>query len=332
MSKAIAEVLKSLLRRSDRRDRKPISFIQVELTNHCNYRCHFCPHSKTSFDRTRGFMSFDLFCRTIDEAGEISRRVNFSFFGEPMMHPEFLKCMDYLKHRDTELKVVMNTNLSYSTREIFAKLIDIGLTELRLSIDAATPETYEVVRRGEYYLKLDGTPGRGDRFETICRKAEYWFALPNHRPTRHVFTVNSVNLSDLQTYVQRWLPWLGDGDTILTKQVLTYGGKISDNMICAYPCNVWDLNVLTVDWTGQVSPCNLDTNMDLTIGSIQESSLWELSQSKRRRQIRRLSEAREIAPCRTCVDGNNWSKNTVFRKGDEWTEDCYRMHSSCGRD
>lgn len=328
-------IFRTAFGRLDKAADRPLFSIQVELTNCCNYRCRFCPQSlwreagayDAPFDRPKGFMAFDLFRNVIDEAAHIAREVNFSFFGEPMMHPEFLRFMDYLKSRNPRLRVVMNTNLSLATREIFSKLIEIELGDLRLSIDAATAETYEQVRPGRDCIDLDGKRGVDNRFETICRKAEYWFALPGHRPTRHVFTVNSINRFEMRCFVERWLPLLGENDIILTKNVLTYGGKVSDELIVENSCNVWDQRMLTVDWTGKVSPCNLDTNMDLAIGSIKETSLLELYRSAKYQEIRELSKAQEINPCKMCVDANNWSKNTVFRMGDRWTDRCAEMYS-----
>ena len=315
-------------------NQKPISSIQVELTNHCNYKCLFCPqsqwrlpqYSEVPYERPKGFMDFDLFCKVVDEAGQISNEINFSFFGEPMIHPEFLKFMDYLKGRKSSLRVVMNTNLSLATREIYQKLIDINLSDLRISLDAATSKIYKIVRPGMYYIDLDGIIQKGNGFETICKKAEYWFSLLNHRPTRHVFTVNSKNVAEAEMFVRRWLPLLGDNDIILTKNVLTYGGKISDRMIFRNPCNVWDIKMLTVDWTGRVTPCNLDNNMDLTIGSVLESNLLELYLSEKYKQIEYQSKSRQITPCRTCIDGNNWSRNLVFHKGDILNENCFNIY------
>lgn len=328
--------LRSIFRRSSEGGKKPLFSIQVELTNHCNYRCRFCPQSgwredvsaAAPFDRAKGYMEFDLFRRVIDEAKRIACEVNFSFFGEPMMHPEFLGFMDHLKNRGPGLRVVMNTNLSLATAEIFRKLIEIELNDLRLSIDAASAETYELVRPGKEHVNLDGSCGRGGRFATICEKAEYWLSLPDHRPTRHVFTVNSINRSEIGMFVERWLPLLGEGDIILTKNVVTYGGKISDDLIGENPCNVWDQRVLTVDWTGRVSPCNLDTNMDLAIGSLSESTLLELFRSEEYQRMMKLSQAQQIASCRCCVDANNWSKNVVFRKRDEWRDEISRLYDS----
>ncbi len=312
-----------------REEAKPVSCVQVELTNHCNYSCANCPQSlkknkapgtTAAYDRPTGFMDFGLYRRVIDQVNELGAEVNFSFFGEPTSHPEFLKFMDYLKGRNPEVRVVMNTNLSYATREIFAKLIEIGLGDLRLSIDAATAGTYDMVRPGRFYVGLDGAERHGGRFETICAKAEYWFSLPAHTPTRHVYTVSSKNRHETGAFVRRWLPLLGEKDIILTKSVLTYGGKMSDSEISPNPCNAWDINMLTVDWQGNVSPCNLDVNMELAIGSVKEKTLLELKDGSRYRELKRLSLEKKITPCDRCVDGNNWTKNAVYRKGDEWTE------------
>lgn len=310
-------------------NRRPISAVQIELTNHCNYHCRFCPQSQwrqpefaeVPFDRPKGYMAFDLFRRIVDEANEVASCVNFSFFGEPTMHPEFLRFMDYLKGRSSGLAVVMNTNLSLATREVFARLIEIGLDDLRISLDAATPETYDAVRPGKHFLDLDGNRGRDRRFDTVCGKAEYWHALSDHRPTRHVFTVNSRNLGDLPAFCSRWIPRLGPSDVILAKNVLTYGGKITDTLLRENPCNVWDLDGLTVDWRGRVSPCNLDTNMDLDLGSVQEAGLLELHRSRKRQELEKQSKARCIRPCSHCIDGNNWSRNVLFRTGDAWRDE-----------
>lgn len=320
-------------RAAERPSRRPISFVQIELTNHCNYHCRFCPQSQwrrpefaaVPFDRPKGYMAFDLFRRIVDEANEVTDCLNFSFFGEPMMHPEFLRCMDYLKGRSPKLSVVMNTNLSLATREIFAKLIEVGLSDLRISLDAATAETYDAVRPGGHFVDLDGLPCRDQRFEVICGKAEYWHALSDHRPTRHVFTVNSRNLDELPAFCRRWLPRLGRDDAILAKNVLTYGGKIADTLLRENPCNVWDINPLTVDWRGRVSPCNLDTNMDLDIGSVQESGLLDLHRSQKRRELEGLSKARCTRPCSHCIDGNNWTRNVLLRRGGVWRDEVMEL-------
>ena len=72
-------------------------------------------------------MEYDLYKKLIDFASKHAALINFSFFGEPMLHPEFLRFMDYLKNRPSTLSVVMNTNLTLATKEVFENLIEIKL-------------------------------------------------------------------------------------------------------------------------------------------------------------------------------------------------------------
>jgi len=316
---------------------KPVTYLQVELTNHCNYSCRFCPQSQykkaefadVPFNRNKGFMSFDVFKKAIENADKYCEEMNFSFFGEPTMHPDFLDFITYARQASPLLRIVMNTNLSYATRDIFQKLIEVELTELRLSLDAATAETYDQVRPGTYFVDLDGNRSKENRFETICKKAEYWFSLPNHCRTRHVFTVNSKNVSEIKPFVEKWQPHLGKNDFILTKNVLTYGGKVHDTYVKPGPCRIWENNnFMTVDWQGNVSPCNLDTNMDLALGNLDEHSLLDLHNGEDMMRMANLSRTRELVPCKTCIDSNSYHILKVFKKSDQWDENIEEYYKS----
>ena len=307
---------------------KPIAFIGIELTNECNYQCAHCPHDPGNLTRERGCMDFSLFEKVVSESYELTDCVNLSFFGEPLLHPRFMDCLDLLKGRPEPVRLIINSNMSLMTRETFGKLIDCALTELRISMDAAARDTYDSIRPGSFCLNLDGeVVNKEDRFDVQCEKIEYWFSLKDHCATRHVFTVTSGNRHEIKRYVDKWKPLLNGEDQILIKSVLTYGGKISDELTGQKRCDVWDENILTVDWKGNVSPCNLDTNMELVIGTVHASSLLEIANSPEREKIRKLSLSRSISPCDRCADSNNWSKNiTITNRSRSWEEQLLKMY------
>jgi len=296
--------------------KKPISFVQIELTNNCNYNCEKCPRD---FDRGKGYMDWDLFVKTIEQCFLYAGFVNFSFFGEPMLYPRIFDVWEYTKRKPKGMKAVTNSNLSLTTREHFDRIINhSGISQFRMSIDAATNETYDIVRPSKNVFDLDGNKHRDNRLDVIDEKVRYWHSLPNHIATRHVFPVSSLNQHEADAFVKKWKPLLGPNDHILIKKILTYGGKIKDSQLESHPCNVWGLRGLTVDWAGNVSPCNLDTNMDLTCGNINEQSLIEIIDGPEYNRIKALSMTRNIKPCLTCVDANNWSKNMTITRDKPW--------------
>ncbi len=308
---------------------KKLPQVLLELTNNCNYRCVSCPQSiwqspdfiHSPFDRPRGFMSFDLFGEIVEELFYSAEEINFSYFGEPMMHPRFLDCMSLLKKRPKGMRIVMNSNMSYVTKEIFEKLIEIGLDDLRISLDAASEKIYDIVRPGNYCVDLDGQPQKNLRFETICEKVAYWHRLADHTATRHVYTVGSQNYHEIYDFIATWQQHLGSKDVILFKNILTYGGKMEDPLVKIGPCNNWDFGLLTIDWSGKVSACHLDTNMELQVGHVSKDRILDIMSSERYQVVRDASLKRKITPCDTCVDSNYWDNTVRIHKDTEVPDD-----------
>jgi radical SAM protein with 4Fe4S-binding SPASM domain len=298
------------------------SLVAPELTNRCNYLCPHCPHAQLR--RPVGDMPLDLFAKIFEECQKQADELVFGFFGEPLLYPKFFELMDFVRCHRGRLRISMNTNLSRATREHFRALIDARIDDVRLSVDAATPLTYQRVRPGSSCVDLDGDDLSGSPLDAIDEKIRYWHALPGHCPTRHVFTVTSRNRDDLRGYVRTWLPRLGPGDRILAKRVLSYGGKIRDELIEPFPCAIWDDTILAIDWSGRVSPCNLDTDLAMCVGDVTRQTLDDICRGPARSEARRTSESRREAPCRDCVDGNAWAPDRAIeiRAGDDWERRC----------
>lgn len=305
-----------------------INTVFVELSSLCNSACKSCPHSVYGrsdgggavFDRKREFMDMDLFRRTVREAWTVSNTVNFSFFGEQTLHPSFLECLDFLSKRPSGKRVVLFTSFLLITQQMMDMFVRMRLDNMRISLDAATSSTYDLVRPGGPCRRLDGSWASGDRFDAVTAKVEGWFRRKDHVPTRHEFTVSSKNVHEVKDFVQRWTPLLGRKDLLLTKSILTYGGvMLNDSFLNPYPCKLWGKErYLIVGANGIVSPCNLDVNLALSVGDITKQSLSAIIASDRYRDVERNSRQRTISPCRTCTDGNNRARDRKYRRGDVW--------------
>jgi len=293
--------------------------VSIELTNICNFSCPFCPQAHkrgeqpggSPYDRRQGRMSEEVFTRALAECQRVADTVELGFFGEQTLHPRYA---EYLRRmRERTFKIELNTNVSFVTDDILDAWVDARVDLVRLSLDAVTPEVFDRARPGQVRDLAGRVVAPEHRLAALHEKVYKWLARPDHRPTRIVFVKSSWNEGEREPFLAHWLPRLGPQDYVLMKQVLSYGGKTADREVEPVGnCNVWKMRFLMIDWQGNLSPCNLDTNMDLKLGSVMDGALEQLYYGQRADRLRGLTGCgRALTPCKTCTDGNNWSRNEV---------------------
>jgi MoaA/NifB/PqqE/SkfB family radical SAM enzyme len=121
--------------------------IEIELTNRCNLACVQCLRSVGLRPYVLGDITLQRFERIL---AQFPRTLHLSLngFGEPLLHGQFFEIVALARRRLPWAKIGIYSNgmlLGEAARE---RMLDGGLTELNVSIDAARPETYAKVRRG----------------------------------------------------------------------------------------------------------------------------------------------------------------------------------------
>jgi MoaA/NifB/PqqE/SkfB family radical SAM enzyme len=96
-------------------------------------------------------MSWGLFTSIVDQIPNIERAVLHGV-GEPMLVKNLPKMVRYLKDRGTY--VLFNTNGTVLNERNGRALIEAGLDELRVSLDAATAKSYLAVRGKPYFGRI----------------------------------------------------------------------------------------------------------------------------------------------------------------------------------
>ena len=124
--------------------------LYLETTNRCNLLCTTCPRTFEALEPPAD-MSWELFTKIVDQFPRIARVVLHGV-GEPMMVRELPRMIRYLKDRGTY--VLFNTNGTLLTRRKGQVLIDSGLDELRVSLDAAEPHAFELVRGRDMFARI----------------------------------------------------------------------------------------------------------------------------------------------------------------------------------
>jgi MoaA/NifB/PqqE/SkfB family radical SAM enzyme len=124
--------------------------LYLETTNRCNLLCVTCPRTYEQLE-PEADMSWELFTSLIAQVPNIARVVLHGI-GEPMLVKDLAQRVAYLKARG--IYVLFNTNGTLLTEANGRALIDAGLDELRVSLDAAESEVYQMVRGKDFFAKI----------------------------------------------------------------------------------------------------------------------------------------------------------------------------------
>jgi MoaA/NifB/PqqE/SkfB family radical SAM enzyme len=124
--------------------------LYLEVTNRCNLLCTTCPRTFEDLEPPAD-MTWELFTRIVDQIPKIARVVLHGV-GEPMMVRELPRMIAHLKARGTY--VLFNTNGTLLSERKGRELIDAGLDELRVSLDAAEPEAFKLVRGRDMFDRI----------------------------------------------------------------------------------------------------------------------------------------------------------------------------------
>ncbi len=120
--------------------------VYIELTNQCNLQCVTC--IRNSWDEPLGAMTWLTFGRIVDGLRLLHHPpdVLLGGLGEPLFHPDVVQMVSRLKALGSSVELITNGTLL--TRSMSKQLIDAGLDRLWVSLDGASPESYQDIRLG----------------------------------------------------------------------------------------------------------------------------------------------------------------------------------------
>jgi MoaA/NifB/PqqE/SkfB family radical SAM enzyme len=130
-------------------ERAPVC-LYLETTNRCNLLCTTCPRTYEELEPPAD-MSWELFVSVVDQLPGLQRAVLHGV-GEPMLVKNLAKMVRHLKDRG--VYVLFNTNGTLLTEKSGRAMIEAGLDELRVSLDAANAASYRMVRGKDFFARI----------------------------------------------------------------------------------------------------------------------------------------------------------------------------------
>lgn len=145
----------------------------------CNFTCQYCHFSIKKEDRCfvtdKIEMSWELYQKCIDEMKQFSDKIKtlrFVGMGEPLIHPDIARMVEYAKKAEIANRIEILTNGSLLTPKLSDALIAAGLDRMVISLQGVTAEKYEEISK----IKLD--------FDKFVSNIRYFY---EHKKETHMY-------------------------------------------------------------------------------------------------------------------------------------------------
>lgn len=300
-------VYKSLIQKTINYDFPTHLFI--ESTSACNFQCQMCP--RTHGNTLIGNMDFALFKKIIDEAKQYGPR-NFCLhlFGEPLLAPQIIEMIKYIKESDPRNAILLTTNGALLTSEKSEALVKHRLDKISISFTSPDKKTY---------FEKTGM----DKLEETEKNIEQLIAIKKKNKSKGplIFVrmiIDQETESQTGEFINKWRK----KDVILEiRDMHNYGGNIKESLVKKnkkrYPCyHLWLSPA--VHWNGDVSVCCTDYERKLVLGNVKNQTIhqiWAGPKIKHYRQLHLRGKYNEMSLCGDCDVWNiysdlffNWQK------------------------
>lgn len=281
------------------------SYYVIEPTNICNFRCPICPHSLNQLYQKPGKMSLTLLDKILCQIYEYAKVIQLYWMGEPLLNPEIFEMISSCKKK-TNAKVIISTNGSLLTREVSKKLVDCGLDEIIVSVDACnSQDIYGKIRVG------------GD-VSLLNQNIEKLIENKGHMSVVLQFIDMFVNRAEREKFFHRWKDF--DCKTELSC-LFTWSNQIpSLNLVSDHlspvqkknriPCaDLW--NKMVIHWDGQVSACCFDYANRLPFGDCTNTLLEDIWNSPEAKSLRLQHEQGKYLS-QLCLECDAWAEPNEY--------------------
>ena len=283
-------------------------FLHLDMNQECNYKCPHCiiGHKQEVDKFYEGeYLNFDDFKKIVDEASEyncpsLSPQGN----NEPFLIKDLEKYIHYA-HKKGFIDIMLNNNGSAIPEKKAQKMLDSGLTRMRFSLDAFTPETYKNVRVGS--IHLDRVKKNIEDFLNLKEKGNYKLPIVGVS-----FCKMKQNEDELNSFVDYWR----DKVDIISVQKFMPPTTNKEKYKQYYASDQY--HELPVESFNCVQPyqrimfrnefmypCCVSFNNDLKLGSIHTQTIysaWHSDKMKKIRELHRKGEYHKNETCKNCVN------------------------------
>lgn len=302
-------------------------FLIIELTNRCNLKCSYCPRS-IGLRKIGNDIPLREFKDIVKELQQLSQleSVTPTGFGEPLLYKELEEAIKFVKMNYPYTGIDITTNGILLTKERAISLLNTGLDQIVISINAANRERY---------IELNNA----DKYEVVKNNAEKLLKLLRKNPrykTAVVVQILGANHTEKEiiSFKKFWTPLLPRNGRLMIHRLFNWGGVINSNKQTVKdemhdyhirerrPCPLIQGGCVIAQNGNVVACCTAlgyDDPGELLLGNVFSESIKEIFHKQpiiRLKKINQQDELYKIPICKNCDAWKStpdiWFKNPLY--------------------
>jgi len=287
-------------------------YFEIETVHACNAKCIMCTIEHWS-KGDEAIMKASLFNKFVEEVQPYSHWIEticLSRDGEPTLDKTIAEKVKILKDVGIK-KVTLTTNAQLLSAELAQKLIQNGLDDIMISIDGATKETFEKIRRGL-------------TFESVVNNTLELINIRDRLQSKMTIRIRMVilkeNEHEVKAFMDYWEKKTQKQDRVYAMPAHTWGNQIAlegmntSEKTILEPC-VFLFSSMAMHVNGKVSLCNADYGIKYLMGDFALQSMKEIWNGDLYSKVRALHANGKRNEIDLCVGCDLW--NRIFIESDQ---------------
>jgi len=270
--------------------------VSIEFVNRCNLNCIMC--YKDHHSERRAELNISVIDKILKECKNNGMpSITLGLGSEILLYKDIDKVIKMVKKAEI-MDVFFATNGVLLNDKIIKSLVDNKISRLRISLDAATEETYNKVRRVPVLKKSE---------ININKLIEYRKKKNSYLPIiRLSYVVMDINKHETELFIKKWKDkvdyidfqrFMDHGHIDNLKKLNKNENKIINNSFCSQP--FYSLNI----WSdGSVCPCCTFYGKKLVLGNIYKEKLIDIWKGKKLKELREQIKNKKFnIICQNCL-------------------------------
>ncbi|MDD5449020.1 MAG: radical SAM protein [Candidatus Omnitrophica bacterium] len=286
--------------------------VNCEVTTRCNLLCEMC--SRTTWVKDGNFKSEDIMPEVLDKVlKEIrdlfksGKKIVFmtNGLGDPLLYHGLIDLVARVKEISDEIKFSFTTNAVALSEKRAYDLIQAGVDEITVSINAADRESYRELMGADLYEKVT---------ENMQNFLKIRKELKSNIPVLHIQFIKTIKTNpSLAKGISFWKGKIGGQDKVFVHEPVTHAGIIDVSALkCEgswpnlYPCaQCWSRMAVRIN--GDVYPCDAayysnEPIKDLLLGNVLNQTLFGIyfSNNSKILNIRKMQKESNYSKLPSC--------------------------------